>query len=36
METLEYIFVYIIEPMIVGFIIGFIGAIIVGTFENKE
>lgn len=31
MEILEYIFIYIIAPMIVGFI----GAIIVGTLKNK-
>ena len=32
METLEYIFIYIIVPMFVGFI----GAIIVGTLKNKK
>ena len=32
METLEYIFIYVIVPMLGGFI----GAIIVGTIKNKE
>ena len=31
METLEYIFIYVIVPMLGGFI----GAIIVGTIKNK-
>ena len=32
METLEYIFIYVIVPMVGGFI----GAVIVGTLKNKE
>ena len=32
METLEWIFIYVIVPMIGGFI----GAVIVGALKNKE